>query len=174
MNMENELMNKLQDTFGESIEVIIQRDRRIKIKSEMHILKALLSYLKNEGYTMLTMISAIDWLKLEKLELVYNIYSHGSKINALISINIPRDEPKMESITNIYHLAEYYEREIHEMFGVSFEGNPNFNLPLLLEDWQGPPPMRKDFNTRKFVEEKYGMKDLTAELFKRKPQSYRG
>jgi NADH-quinone oxidoreductase subunit C len=53
-----------------------------------------------------------------------------------------------------------HERENHEMFGIIFEGHGDLS-PLLLEDWDNLPPMRKDFDSRKFVkEELYGDENL--------------
>jgi NADH-quinone oxidoreductase subunit C len=55
----------------------------------------------------------------------------------------------------VFRHAQTYEREIHEMYGVFFEGNARLT-PLFLEHWRGPPPMRRDFDTRKYVEETFG------------------
>ena len=62
-----------------------------------------------------------------------------------ITLNVPKQRPIVESITKDYPNADYYEREIHDFFGVEFEGNMNLHLKLFLpEDWDKKPPMLKD------------------------------
>ena len=53
-----------------------------------------------------------------------------------------------------YENAQIHEREIHELFGVKFEGNQDLS-PLFLENWEGPDPFRKDFNWREYVRDKF-------------------
>ena len=61
-----------------------------------------------------------------------------------LKFNVPKSEPMVESITEDYPNADYYEREIHDFFGVEFEGNMNLHLKLFLpENWKGKPPMLK-------------------------------
>jgi len=51
-------------------------------------------------------------------------------------------------------MHEPYEREIHELFGVVFEGHKRLT-PLFLDRWKQMPPFRKDFNTREYVEKTF-------------------
>lgn len=63
---------------------------------------------------------------------------------SVLKFNVPRENPRIESITEVYPNADYYEREIHDFFGVEFEGNMNLHLKLFLpENWEGKPPMLK-------------------------------
>ena len=66
---------------------------------------------------------------------------------SILKFNVPRNEPKIESITPDYPGADYYEREIHDFFGVEFEGNMNLHLKLFLpENWNEKPPLLKGDN----------------------------
>ncbi len=67
----------------------------------------------------------------------------------LVKTRIPRDNPVQDTLLPLWDQAQTYEREIHEMFGIKFEGNPRLT-PFILEDWEGIPPMRKDFDSRKY------------------------
>jgi NADH-quinone oxidoreductase subunit C len=70
-------------------------------------------------------------------------FDDSGKINSVI-IDVPKDK-KVESIVDRYPNADYFEREIHDFFGVEFEGNPNLHLKLFLPDnWEGKPPLLKD------------------------------
>jgi len=167
MKMENEkrIKKDIEKRLKDFAACKIQRERRLElfVKSQ-HILPTL-SFLKSYGFIHLSVISCVDWIDKKEFELVYNLWSYKEKVTILVKTRMARNKPVMDSVIPVYKIAETYEREIHEMFGVDFPGNPNLT-PFILEDWSGPPPMRKDFNTRKYVEQKYGMKDLTEELRK--------
>ena len=60
--------------------------------------------------------------------------------------------PLFKTVTAIFPNAEPYERELHELFGILFEGHPRLT-PLFLEREYKIPPFRKDFDTRRYVEE---------------------
>ncbi|MBM3187277.1 MAG: NADH-quinone oxidoreductase subunit C [Chloroflexi bacterium] len=49
--------------------------------------------------------------------------------------------PSLPSVCHLLPVAEWYEREVHDLFGIRFEGHPNLKPLLLPEDWVGPPPM---------------------------------
>jgi NADH-quinone oxidoreductase subunit C len=48
-----------------------------------------------------------------------------------------------------------YQRELKEMFGIDFQGSPRVNEAFILEGWDNIPPMRRDFDTKKYSEETY-------------------
>jgi NADH-quinone oxidoreductase subunit C len=62
-----------------------------------------------------------------------------------ILVNVPKSNPVVESILDVFPCAGFlYEREIHDLFGVEFEGNPKLHDKLFLaEKWKGRHPMRK-------------------------------
>lgn len=96
-----------------------------------------------------------DWLEKGIYELTYHAWSYADKLLLTIKTEIDRDKPTVTSTIPIWdENAQIHERELHELFGVDFEGNPDL-APLFLEDWDGPPPFRKDFNWREYVRNKY-------------------
>ena len=118
------------------------------------------------GFEHLTMISCVDWIEENKFELVYILtsYSKGN-IVAMIKTKIDRNNPKIQSLKNLWPQVVTYEIEINEMFGVYFEGNDRMGEEFILEDWSDIPPMRRDFdtldyanNTFKFREERENKK----------------
>ena len=54
-----------------------------------------------------------------------------------------KEGENIESIYDVYPIAEIYEREIHDFFGVEFEGNPRLHQELFLDKWKGEPPLKK-------------------------------
>ncbi len=130
------------------------------IEVEKDSLHAVLSYLKdNESFKHLALVSCVDWIENNKFQLSYILWSYQKRENLIVKIFIDRDKPEFKTVLNLFPQAEIYEREIRELYGVSFEGNPTQNEDFVLEDWEEMPPMRRDFDTLKYSQEKYGDRD---------------
>jgi len=160
----DELIKKLQTDF-DGLEISTLAKTRITISTKKESILLLLSYLKRMGYDHLAIISCNDWIKDNELELVY-IVSHYlekdygpdseiDKFNIIIKTRIPREKARFVTVLDVFENAEPYERELHEMFGIYFEGHPRLTL-LMLERNYKIPPFRKDFNTKKYVDDLYG------------------
>lgn len=154
---------KLEDALSK-IEAILKgtktkkiRDRRGEITVEGSVKDLVLLELKRLGYDHFVALSCIDQLEDNKFDLVYHLCSYGVGALVMVKTNVDRDAPSIGSVVEIFRPAITYEREIHEMFGVSFPGNPRLTQ-FILEDWEGPPPMRKDFDSISYSQETYGVK----------------
>ena len=157
------LKQKLLSGFN-GLDIQLRDDQRMFISTEKESILSLLSYLKNEGYEHLALISCNDWIDQGKFELVYILsaymaddtqYQEKEAKSIIIKTMISRDPAKFMTITNLYNSAEPYERELHEMFGIVFEGHPRLT-PLMLERDYKIPPFRKDFDTMAYVDETFG------------------
>jgi NADH-quinone oxidoreductase subunit C len=62
----------------------------------------------------------------------------------VLKVDLPRDTPKIATVENIWKVANWFEREIFDLFGVIFEGHSDLRRILLPEDWEGFP-LRKDY-----------------------------
>ena len=128
--------------------------RRIWLTAQRENLLDLCFLVKEMGFDHLSSISVTDWPDDGEFELTYHVWSYSKKILITIRVRVDRDKPEVHSTFPIWkENAGIHEREMHEMFGVVFEGNPDLSS-LFLEDWEGPPPFRKDFDWRKYVREK--------------------
>ncbi len=149
---ENILIEKIKKTFS-SADVSIQREKRVIVKIAPDTIPPLLSYAKDYlDFKHLSHISYVDWIEENEFELVFILWSYELQIQIIAKTRINREIPKFTTITKLWRQAETYEREIHEMYGIEFEGNDRMG-EFLLEDWEDIPPMRRDFNTREFVKE---------------------
>lgn len=88
--------------------------------------------------------TAVDWPKEEKIQLVYHLYSYTCRHQTVLKVDLPRDNPKIASVEDIWKVANWFEREIFDLFGVIFEGHSDLRRILLPEDWEGYP-LRKDY-----------------------------
>jgi len=114
-----------------------------------------LTYLKNAGFRQLSALTCVDWLEEGVFQLIFNVFDWKKGIRVILRVKIPRENPRFTTITSIYNGAKYYEREVHEFFGVVFDGNPDALKQLFLENWDDLPPMRKDFDSRAYSDRKY-------------------
>lgn len=158
-----ELKKNILSIFND-LEIYIRKDNRMFVNTRKETVLSLLSYLKNSGYDHLGLISCNDWIDDSEFELVYIVsaymandeeYQEKEKRNIIIKTRIPRQKAKFITVIDIFKNAEPYERELHEMFGIKFEGHPRLT-PLFLELEYDIPPFRKDFDTEKYVENNYG------------------
>jgi len=88
-----------------------------------------------------------------QIELLYHFW-HGGGLT--LRISLPRQEPSIDTIIDLIPGAAFYEREIVEMLGVSFLGHPDPQPLLLPEDWEGSPPLRREFALPEEQEEEEG------------------
>jgi len=88
-------------------------------------------------------LSAVDELD-EGFSIVAHLYSTRRRHSLLLRTRVPREDPIVESVVELFPGADWHERETYEMFGIVFEGHPNL-VPLLLPDGFEGHPLRKDF-----------------------------
>jgi len=97
------------------------------------------------GYNAFEDMTAVDWFPSEpRFQLSYHILSHKYKERIRLRTMLSAEDPSIESITSVWPGANYYEREVFDLFGVRFEGHPNLRRILMPEDWVGHP-LRKDY-----------------------------
>ena len=156
--MNTAIKKELESTF-KNILVETPENNRFLVTAPKDTVMSMLSFLKHRGFNHLALVSCVDWIEENAFELVYILtsYLHDSdecgdenKLHIIVKARIPREEPKSISIIPVFENAEPYEREIHELFGIHFEGHPRL-IPLFLEGIYEIPPFRKDFDTREYV-----------------------
>ena len=97
------------------------------------------------GYNFFEDMTAVDWFpSTPRFQLSYHILSHSYKERIRLSALVEEASPSIESIPSVWPAANYYEREVFDLFGVRFEGHPNLRRILMPDDWVGHP-LRKDY-----------------------------
>ncbi len=97
------------------------------------------------GYNFFEDMTAVDWFPASpRFQLSYHILSHQYKEYIRLRVLLKGDEPSIESLTPVWPSANFYEREVFDLFGIRFDGHPNLRRIMMPDDWQGHP-LRKDY-----------------------------
>jgi NADH-quinone oxidoreductase subunit C len=100
---------------------------------------------KADGYTFLEDVTAVDWYPSEpRFQIVYHFLSFSQKRRVRLVVRLNGEDAALDSITPAWPAANFYEREIFDLFGVHFGGHPNLRRIMMPEDWKGHP-LRKDY-----------------------------
>jgi len=107
---------------------------------------AVCEFLKSEqGYRYLSDVTAVDWYPSEpRFEVVYHLYCHARKLRLRLKSRLGSDKAQIASVVPVWNAADWYEREVFDLFGIQFLGHPHLRRILMPDDWQGHP-LRKDY-----------------------------
>lgn len=96
------------------------------------------------SFDRLSSVTAVDWWPTEpRFEVVYHV--HSMKNNNRLRLKVRASEhDEIESVTHVWPAANWYEREVFDLFGVSFRNHPNLERIMMPPDWRGHP-LRKDY-----------------------------
>lgn len=108
-----------------------------------------------ENYTHLSFLTAIDYIEDNRFTLTYMLHNYESRHSMAVHVDIDRDGAEMESIHSLWAQAATYQRELREMFGIRFPGSPRLDDDFCLEGWDEIPPMRKEFDTVAYSQERF-------------------
>jgi NADH-quinone oxidoreductase subunit C len=102
--------------------------------------------LKDEhGFIRLSAVTAVDRYPSEpRFEAIYLLHSIERNERVRLKCRLAGAEPEIESVTGVWRSANWYEREVFDMFGIRFRNHPDPRRILMPEDWSGYP-LRKDY-----------------------------
>ncbi len=100
---------------------------------------------QSAGYNFFEDCTAVDWYPSEpRFQVSYHIVSHSLKQRVRLAVMLSGDDPSVDSITPVWPSANFYEREVFDLFGIRFAGHPNLTRIMMPTDWNGHP-LRKDY-----------------------------
>jgi NADH-quinone oxidoreductase subunit C len=120
-----------------------------------NVIPALIHLRDQEGYTHLVMMTAVDYIEDDQFQITYLLHNHQNSSDIGVRTLVDREQATMPSAHKLWRQVATYQRELHEMFGIDFPGSPRITENFALEGWEGPPPMRKDFDTLKYSMQTY-------------------
>jgi len=103
-------------------------------------------YLKDDQkFVRLSGITAVDWWPADpRFEVVYLLHSLARNERLRLKCWIAESDPWIDSVTGVWRTADWYEREVFDMFGIHFRNHPGLTRILMPSDWEGHP-LRKDY-----------------------------
>ena len=100
---------------------------------------------KAAGYNFFEDLTAVDWYPQEpRFQLSYHIVSHRLKERVRLAVRLDSADLTLDSITPAWPAANFYEREVLDLFGIRFGGHPRLTRIMMPDDWAGHP-LRKDY-----------------------------
>jgi NADH-quinone oxidoreductase subunit C len=101
-------------------------------------------------FEMLMDLTAVDYLRYPsredgtRFEVVYHLYSVTENHRLRVKAGVEEDHPVVPSVVGLWAIADWYEREVWDMFGIRFDAHPDLRRLLLYEEFEGHP-LRKDY-----------------------------
>ncbi|KAB2642721.1 MAG: NADH-quinone oxidoreductase subunit C [Verrucomicrobia bacterium] len=145
MNLK-EAVIRLEENFSSSILEKKEFRAEMTITLEQSHLYKICQFARDQlGFDMLLDISSVDhYGKDPRFEVVYELYSLESKIALRLKILLSEDQASISTVSTLWATANWHEREVYDMMGITFEGHPDLRRILM---WDGYPyyPLRKDF-----------------------------
>jgi NADH-quinone oxidoreductase subunit C len=99
----------------------------------------------DQTFVRLSTVTAVDRFPAEpRFEVVYHLHSieHNERIR--LKCRLAAENPVIESVTSVWRGADWYEREVFDLFGISFSNHPDLRRIMMPDDWEGHP-LRKDY-----------------------------
>jgi NADH-quinone oxidoreductase subunit C len=101
--------------------------------------------LQSAGYNFFEDVTAVDWFPASpRFQLSYHFLSFALKERIRLRVMLDEADPSIDSIVPIWPGANFYEREVFDLFGIHFSGHPDLRRIMLPDDWKGHP-LRKDY-----------------------------
>ena len=96
-------------------------------------------------FNFLSDVTCVDWYPSEpRFEIIYHLLSIPNRERVRLKVRLNSSSPVIESVTGVWPGANYFEREVFDLFGIRFTGHPYLRRILMPEDWEGHP-LRKDY-----------------------------
>ena len=140
-----QMVEALKQKFGEAVIGTKDHLGEHTISVKLESLKQLLKYCRDEmSFDYLVDISSVDHFETEpRFEMVYELYGYGHHQHLRVKSPVSEDA-SVPTVSDIWPTANWHEREVYDMMGITFDGHPDLRRILM---WEGYPfyPLRKDF-----------------------------
>lgn len=139
-----EVAEAVKEKFKDLVsDVSFPREMVVRLSIPRESIVPFCKFLKDElSCEHLSLVTAVDWP--DNFECVYHIASYLEEYMVELHVKIPKDDPKIDSLSEVWRGADFPEREAYDMMGITFVGHPDLRRILLPEDYLFFP-LRKDF-----------------------------
>ncbi len=120
----------------------VQRERRLVITIDSKDITEVCQTLFDMGFDHLSNVSGVEYE--DRFESVYHVWSYSNNNLITVKAVLPKERPKIDSVTSIWKSADWHEREAYDLMGIKYKGHPNLTRILNPDDFEGHP-LRKSF-----------------------------
>lgn len=142
----NRAVIKLRERFASSILEVKEFRGEVTVTVRKEDVVELCRFLKTElRYNLLTDVTAVDYLGRDpRFLVVYNLYSIPNKDRLRVKAAVTEGDCTIDTVSGVWNSANWLEREVWDLFGITFNGHPDLRRILMTDDWVGHP-LRKDY-----------------------------
>ena len=143
----SEIHDLLKGRFGDDVGAPSQLKGDVWLPVKAARLVELCRFLKEEpglDFDFCEDLTAVDWPKRNVIEVVVHLLSYRHKHSLKLKVEADRANPVVPSLQPVWKTADWFEREVYDLFGVTFTGHPDLRRVMLPEDWEGHP-LRRDY-----------------------------
>jgi NADH-quinone oxidoreductase subunit C len=148
-----QIVDKIKDALGDVVVEVNEGERIPFVRVEAGAVARVARLLRDEpelAFDYLMYVTAVDFPPEDKITLVYHYFSYKYEHSFTVKADVPRRGGVARSVAHIYAAAEWLEREVYDLFGVTFDGHPNLARILTPEGFRGHP-LLKDFSSDDYV-----------------------
>lgn len=143
--VKNPLEDRIVAAFGDAVRTSYNIQGELEIRIPASSLISVCNALRGDAELpcdYLRNLTAVDWK--DRFEMVYNIANTKTMTSLVVKCDLDRTAPSLPSVTGIWPGANWLEREVFDLFGISFPGHPDLRRIMLPDEWEGHP-LRKDY-----------------------------
>lgn len=148
MNEESFTLKRIQEQFEDSILRVhsdLGEDTVVISKTKIVELATFLKEDPELDFNFLIDITAVDyWKKKPRFEVVYHFYSRDKGYRLRVKVPVSEPDPEIDTLNDLWPVANWLEREVWDMFGIQFTGHPDIRRILMYPEFEGHP-LRKDY-----------------------------
>jgi len=138
----------LKDRFGEKIVSVHSFRGDSTAVIEKDVLLDVMKMLRDDpglSFEFVMDVTAVDFLgETPRFEVVYHLFSFSKNRRVRIKVKVSEEDPEIPTITPLWRGANWFEREVFDMYGIRFTGHPDLRRILMYEEFEGHP-LRKDY-----------------------------
>ena len=140
----NPLDDRLKQRFGDAVRTRynVQGDLETRVPAAQLLDVCGFLINNNPSYDYLRNLTAVDWK--DRIEVVLHVCCTTEMFTVVLKCDVNRDAAAIDSVTSIWPGANWLEREVYDLMGITFTGHPDMRRILLPEEWEGHP-LRKDY-----------------------------
>ena len=143
----NQAVVALKNRFAASVIDVVEFRGEVTVTVARNEILQVLSFLKQEQqFNLLTDLTAVDYqcTKEDRFMMVYQLYAISRKERLRIKCGVSESDCSVQSATQVWQTANWLEREVYDLFGITFENHPDLRRILMTPEWEGHP-LRKDY-----------------------------